>query len=244
MDRWVGGWVGCASTGCSQSHSLGRAELACSLAAPLTPSPGRGSPAHSPPPSHGPNCPAGAGKGSPLGAASPPLPFPAPHPCLGTSVQAWAASPEPGDPNPPSCLGEVNPTVNLGLVYSPGFPPGRFNFCLRVLTWRDAWAHGAPGTLRASGVHGSPPSPGLRSPPFPPLPIRLHLQGAWAPRRGQPQGWGCSRPSAGLGTQRSPATFSPKGAGPGTAGIAEASWQPPSEAREGTRVGQLVGAGR
>lgn len=214
------------------SHSLGKEELACFSLLPHPPlSPGRGSPALGPPPPHGPNCPVGAGKGSPPGAASPPLPFPAPHPCLGTSTQAWAASLEPGDPNPPSCLGEVDPTISLGLVYSPGFPPGRFNFCHHVLAWRDAWAQGAPGTLWVSGVQGSPLSPGFcpRCAHLSPLGFTRGVS-----RRDQPWGWGCPHPPAGLGTQRSPATFSPKGEGMGMVGIAEASWQPPTEAGKGT----------
>lgn len=198
MDGWVDEWMGCSSTGCSESH-FGEGRTGLFLPAPLHPSlsPGRGSPALGPPPSHGPNCPVGAGKGFPPGAASPPLPFPAPHPCLGTSTQAWAASLESGDPNPPSCLGEVDPTISLGSVYSPGFPPGRFNFCLHVLAWRDAWAQGAPGTLWVSGVQGSPLSPGF-------CPRRAHLSPLGftrgVSRRGQPRRWGCPHPPAGLGT--------------------------------------------
>ena len=227
MDGWIDRWINRVCKHWLLSVTVWGGQNW--LVPPLLPSPfpSRGPPALCPPPSHG-SRDGPSSRGSLPSSALPCTSALPGHLRAILGCQPGALAPKPAIV---SGRGKSHHKFRVGLF--PCRPTWQIQCpCSRL----DG--HLATGSTGGSAGIGGPwvtPRPQVSIPPCPPLPIGLRLLGVRAPRRGQPRGWGCPRPPARPGTQRSPASFSPGGAGTGTATMAEAG--------EGTRAGAAAWSG-
>lgn len=169
-DAWMHGWMGGWTDRVCKHRLLSVTQFGVGTLGLLSPSS-----THPSAPSHGSNCPAGQRRSLPLGQPHLTLPCP--------SALPWAppCKPRAQGPKPTILPREVKPTLKWGLAYPLGLH-GRFNIYLHVLSWSDAWAQGAPGTLQPQGSTGHSRAQVSMCLLCPSLPIRLHSQGARALR--------------------------------------------------------------